>query len=256
MTVFALWSAPRARSTAFFRSMLERGDLLALHEPIEGLLHFGDTEVDGRTFDAAGPLLAWLREETHDRKVFLKETTDARVCEAVLGDRRFLTEARHAFLIRRPEQIAASCSAVIQTIRSGGGEYPDMRLHDIGLEALHELHAAVLDAGGHRPVVIDSDDLVARPAATMAAYCAAVGLPFMPDALRWDPGQRPEWRRSARWHVDVSASSGFEQREQTDVQTVETSDELARFAAHHVPFYESLHQQRLAVTPWDPVPRS
>ena len=37
MPVFALWSAPRSRSTAFFRSMLERGDLLALHETLEGL---------------------------------------------------------------------------------------------------------------------------------------------------------------------------------------------------------------------------
>ena len=68
MPVFALWSAPRARSTAFFRSMLERGDLLALHEPFEGLLYFGDTEVEGRTFESPASLLAWLRDETHDRQ--------------------------------------------------------------------------------------------------------------------------------------------------------------------------------------------
>jgi hypothetical protein len=51
MPVFALWSAPRARSTAFFRSMVERGDLIALHEPFFDLLAFGETEVDGRTLD-------------------------------------------------------------------------------------------------------------------------------------------------------------------------------------------------------------
>ena len=126
-----------------------------------------------------------------------------------------------------------------------------MRIEDIGLEALHELHAAVHDAGGARPVVIDSDDLVARPEATMAAYCAAVGLPFIPQALTWEPGERPEWRRSARWHVDVSASSGFEQRERRYTDTVESSDELARFAAHHLPFYEQLHAQRLDVASWE-----
>ena len=109
MPVFALWSAPRARSTAFFRSMLERGDLLALHEPIEGLIYFGDTEVEGLTFESPVSLLAWLRDETHDVSVFLKETTDPRVRKVVLADRRFLAEARHAFLIRRPEEIAASC---------------------------------------------------------------------------------------------------------------------------------------------------
>jgi hypothetical protein len=82
----------------------------------------------------------------------------------------------------------------------------------------------------------------------MAAYCAAVGLPFIPQALNWEPGERPEWRRTARWHVDVSASTGFEQRERRYTHTVDTSDELARFAAHHVSFYEELHAQRLDVT--------
>ena len=241
MPVFALWSAPRARSTAFFRSMLARGDLLALHEPIEGLIYFGDTEVEGRTFTSPASLLAWLREEAHGVSVFLKETTDRQVLEVILADRRFLAEARHAFLIRRPEEIAAS----LHPLR------PDMRIEDVGLEALHELHTAVHDAGGARPVVIDSDDLVVRPEATMAAYCAAVGLPFLSHALTWEPGERPEWRRSARWHVDVSASSGFEQRERCYADTVESSDELARFAAHHVPFYEQLRAQRLDVASWE-----
>ncbi|MDQ5831614.1 MAG: sulfotransferase family protein, partial [Actinomycetota bacterium] len=221
MPVFALWSAPRARSTAFFRSMLERGDLLALHEPLEGLMYFGDTEVEGRTFESPVSLLAWLRDETHDVRVFLKETTDSRVREVVLADRRFLAEARHAFLIRRPEEIAASYYAL----------YPDMRIEEVGLETMHELHAAVRDADGHPPVVIDSDDLVARPEATMAAYCAAVELPFIPQALTWAPGERPEWQRTARWHLDASASSSFEPRGRTYARTVVSSDEMARFAA-------------------------
>ena len=76
MPVFALWSAPRARSTAFFRSMVERGDMLALHEPFWNLLGFGETDVDGRTFEAPASLLAWLRDETYDVNVFLKDTTD------------------------------------------------------------------------------------------------------------------------------------------------------------------------------------
>lgn len=83
----------------------------------------------------------------------------------------------------------------------------------------------------------------------MAAYCAAVGLPFLPRAITWEPGERPEWRRSARWHVDVSASSGFQRRERVYPHTVENSPDLARFAAHHRPFYERLYAQRLDVTP-------
>ena len=198
MPVYALWSAPRARSTAFFRSMVERGDVLALHEPFWSLLAFGEADFGGRIFDTPASLLAWLRDETHDVNVFLKDTTDHRFGE-VLAARCFLAEARHTFLIRRPDEIAASYYAL----------WPDMRIEEVGLEALHELHGAVRDAGGHSPVVIDSDDLVARPEATMAAYCAAVELPFIPRALTWAPSDRPEWRRSSRWHTDVSASSGF-----------------------------------------------
>jgi hypothetical protein len=236
MAVYALWSAPRARSTAFFRSMIERGDMVAVHEPFSDLAGLGETDVEGRTFDSVVALLAWLTDRPPDVEVFLKDTTGRRH-DAVLADRRLLAEARHAFLIRRPEEIAASSYSV----------EPTMDVDAIGLELLYELHEAVRDAGGHQPVVIDSDDLAARPEATMAAYCAAVGLPFIPQALRWEPGERPEWRRSARWHVDVSASSCFERRGRTYAVTVETSDELARFAAHHRPFYDKLRAQRLDV---------
>src|SRR5262249_20637493 len=138
MAVFALWSAPRARSTAFFRSMAERGDLLALHEPLEGVTYFGETCVRGQTFHSAASLLAWLRDETAALRVCRKERPASRALPLVRADGRFLAEARHAFLIRRPEEIAASLFAM----------RPDMRIDEIGLEALHELHAAVSDAGG------------------------------------------------------------------------------------------------------------
>ena len=87
----------------------------------------------------------------------------------------------------------------------------------------------------------------------MAAYSAAVELAFIPQALTWAPGERPEWRRSARWHSDVSASSGFDAaRAHVHVHRQELEPELARFAAHHRPFYEQLHAQRLDVAAWVP----
>lgn len=162
--------------------------MTVLHEPFCNLRDYGETDVGARTFDSPLSLLAWLRDETHNMSVFLKD---------------------------------------------------------------HALTEAVRDAGGNASIVIDSDDLVARPEATMAAYCAAVGLPFNPRALTWEPSERSEWRRSARWHVDVSASSGFERRERVYPHTVENSGELARFAAHHRPFYEQLYAQRLDVTRWE-----
>jgi len=124
-----------------------------------------------------------------------------------------------------------------------------MTINAIGMQRLCEMQAAISDAGGNPPIVIDSDDLVARPAATMAAYCAAVGLPFNSRALRWEPGEQAGWQRSAGWHTDASYSSGFERRERTYACTVENSEKLARYAAHHRPFYEQLYAQRMNVTP-------
>ena len=108
MAVFALWSAPRARSTVFFRSMVERGDMTVLHEPFCNLRDYGETDVGARTFDSPLPLLAWLRDETHNMRVFLKDHPPTAYVRDVLADRRFLAESWHAFLIRHPEEIAAS----------------------------------------------------------------------------------------------------------------------------------------------------
>jgi Sulfotransferase domain len=160
--------------------MAERGDLTVLHEPFCNLKNYGETDVGGRTLDSAAQLLAWLRGEAHDRDVFFKDTMDHQYDE-VLADRPFLAEARHAFLIRRPEEVAASYYAL----------FPPMTINAIGMERLCEMQAAISDAGGNPPVVIDSDDLVARPAATMAAYCTTVGLSFNPRALTWERGTRP-----------------------------------------------------------------
>jgi hypothetical protein len=240
VTIFALWSAPRARSTAFFRSMAERGDLTVLHEPFCNIQDHGETDAGGQVFDSPAPLLAWLRDQAHHRGVFLKDAMDHQHDE-VLADRRFLAQTRHAFLIRRPEEIAASYYAL----------FPPMTINAIGMERLCEMQAAIAAAGGTPPVVIDSDDLVARPAATMAAYCAAVGLAFKPRALTWERGEQHEWRRTARWHTDASNSTGFERHERDYPHTVENSEKLARYAAHHRPFYQQLYAQRMDVSPWE-----
>lgn len=236
MTVYALWSSPRSRSTAFFRSMLERDDLVALHEPFFDLEAAGRTEIDGQVCTTAEELLDELKARSDGRKLFFKETTDHRY-EKVLSDTTFLSEARHAFLIRRPEEVVASYHAL----------YPEMRQHEVGLEALEELYRAVADAGGHEPMVIDSDDLIATPAAIMAAYCEAVGLPFRSDALTWTAEDRPEWQRTARWHQITASSSGFERRTSRYDHTAGNSERLAAFAAYHRPFYDLLHAERLRV---------
>jgi hypothetical protein len=88
MTVFALWSAPRTRSTAFFRSMVERGDMTAIHEPFCKLRDFDETEAGGRTFDSPFSLLAWLLDETDNTSVFVKDHPPIFYLPDVVADRR------------------------------------------------------------------------------------------------------------------------------------------------------------------------
>lgn len=216
--------------------MLERSDLLALHEPLEGLVYIGPIEVASHHFETPQSLIQWLVDGA-TIPVFLKETCAGPVVELVCSEQRFLAQARHAFLIRRPEEIAASFFAL----------EGDMRIYDTGIEALYQLYIAVQDAGGHPPIVIDSDDLVTQPEATMRAYCTAVGLPFDADALNWEAGVQPEWQRTARWHEDASASTTFFQPTRPDRHSLESHPEVVRFAEHHRPFYERLRANRLRI---------
>ncbi|MDA3648000.1 sulfotransferase family protein [Saccharopolyspora indica] len=233
--VLALWSAPRARSTAFFRSMVERDEFTALHEPFCNLVDFGATAVGEAEVRTGPELIAAIRAHARTRPVFLKDTTDYRYPE-VLADEAFLRETRHAFLIRHPDEIAASYYAL----------KPDMTRDGIGLEQMSELHRAVLAAGG-RAAVLDAEDLAAHPEATLAAYCAWAGIEHRPETLSWQPGARPEWERSDRWHRSVANSSGFDARRTEYADTVGNNPRLAEFSAHHLPFYEALREQRLTV---------
>lgn len=236
--LIAMWAAPRSRSTAFFRYMLEHGGLVALHEPFDNIADHGSTMVGGHPVSDPVELITTMRDLAGTATVFFKETTDRRH-HAVLADRRFLTEGTHTFLIRAPAEIAASCYAL-------QGER--LTLAEIGLKHAYDLYQAILAAGAAAPVVVDSDDLIADPAATVAAYCAAVGIPFSRPALRWAPGAREEWRQSARWHTQVSESSGFTRPPTSYATTTANSAMLARYSAHHEPFYHALRARKLAIS--------
>ena len=120
--ILMLWSAPRSRSTAFYRMMIERGDFTGVHEPFSHVTAFGNTEISGRPLATAPEVIAELRSLAATRQVFIKDTTDRRHPEA-LADRRFLAEdAQHTFLIRHPRE----------TIRSYLAVRTNPRIHEIG----------------------------------------------------------------------------------------------------------------------------
>jgi hypothetical protein len=230
--MLALWSAPRSRSTAFERMMRERGDFTVLHEPFSHTQNYGSTTVDGQEITSEPGLLAALKEL--GGKVFFKDTTDY-YYPHLLADEEFLRKATHTFLIRHPREAIASHYRL----------HPKLNRDEIGFGWLLEIFEAVRAATGRTPVVVDSGDLLAHPARTVERYCAAVGIPFLADALNWKPEMPGDWRRSRKWHEATSATSGFAPSPGATDTSVEDSPLLSGYLAYHLPFYESLRQHRI-----------
>ncbi|MCR3750120.1 sulfotransferase [Lentzea californiensis] len=232
-----LWAVPRSRSTAFLRIMLERGDLEVAHEPFSYLQLDGHFEFAGREATSATELLdVVLDVNANDRRVFVKDTSDYKYT-ALLEDERLFTDVINTFMIREPRGAISSHYAM----------NPEATLDEYGFEYLRDIFEAVRSATGELPLVIDGDDLVANPEATVRAYCERVGLEFMPEAMSWDPGRGANWERTARWHADVAESSGLEVKAPKRRETPDTNEHLRRVAEHHAPFYEALSRHRLAV---------
>ncbi|QLQ36664.1 sulfotransferase family protein [Micromonospora robiginosa] len=234
-TVIVLWSVPRSRSTAFFRMMLQRGDHIAVHEPFSTLAEHGAADVGGRIAHDEAGVVAALRELADRAPVFVKDTTDARY-PAVLADEAFLGGlARSAFLIRRPAETIPSYYAVNPRVRS----------EQIGFTHLRELFERVRSLTGTTPPVIDAEDLVAAPETTVARFCALLGLRFLPEAMTWPAGDRPEWQATRRWHADVARSTALTRRPPSHAVDLDAVPHLAGYLAHHEPVYRELRRHRI-----------
>jgi hypothetical protein len=59
--LIAMWAAPRSRSTAFFRYVLEHGGLVAIHEPFDNIADHGSTRVNGHPVADPAQLITTLR---------------------------------------------------------------------------------------------------------------------------------------------------------------------------------------------------
>jgi hypothetical protein len=227
--VLALWSAPRCRSTAFLRMMAERDDRVIVHEPFSQVVDFGEVKVGDRVARNEQDVLAALRATATEKPVFFKDTTDFHY-PALLADRAFLVAATHTFIIRHPAEAIASHHAL----------NPNLGRDEVGFARLHEIFTAVRETTGTTPVVIDSDDLLERPTDTVRAYCSAVGIPFLLDALNWQPGMRPEWQTTSRWYESTSTTTGFTRRKGSGLETVIASPVLKAYLDYHLPYYEQL----------------
>ena len=237
-----LWATPRSTSTAFEWMMRQRGDFECFHEPWNELYYYGedrrshrDRHVEarpGHTYKAVWTDLAARARRTN---VFVKDFVYS--VEHDLDDVKIDTMI-NTFLIRDPRRV----------IQGLAKYWPDCTFEEVGFASLRRLFDRIMARTGRVPPVMASEDLVDDPVATTRAYCRAVGIEFVAEALSWDQGDRAEvsWygEGTGPWHDGLRRSTGIT-KPTTSYPPLEDDPRLLDFYERSLPHHSALWEHRL-----------
>lgn len=229
--IIQCWSGPRNISTALMYSWRERADFAVLDEPFYAY----NMTLDTRGHPDPDEVIASQSSDPNDvidNVIFGEYPTPhlyvKQMAHHLKGvDRAHLARTQNLLLTRDPVQMLASLSIQV----------PECTLADTGLTECVELLDAVLVEGG-RPVVIDSQRLLADPPAILAAVCESLGLTFDPAMLSWPAGPKPEdgvWAK--HWYASVHQTTAFARRSPSSHPV---PDRLGPILEEAVPLYERL----------------
>jgi Sulfotransferase domain len=231
----ALWAVPRSVSTAFERVFLERGDFKVFHEPFSASYYYS-TERRSNRYANKEPRKEYNHKnvlarilEPRQKRVFFK---DMAYHTASFMSREFASEFTNTFIIRDPTPVIASLNRF----------WSDFTLEETGYEQLHRLFGFAAE-NGEEPAIVDASDLLGNPQGTVAAYCAKLDIPFMPEALSWEPHKLPEWEMWAEWHEEAEQSTGIKKEPLED--DTEIPEGLEGIYEHCLPYYKELYANRL-----------
>jgi hypothetical protein len=238
--IIALWTHPRSISTAFERVMMERHDFTVLHEPFSYLYY---VQKEGATIaqqhvdpnhptDYTG-IRSHIIDTAAQKPVFFKDMC-SHCFNELRSDNHFLRRLTNTFLIRDPAKAIASYYAM----------NPEVTVEEIGLKQLYGIFEQIKSLGEH-PVVIDADDLENNPEGIIHAYCKALGIRFIGEALTWESEHKEQWKIWKDWHKDASQSTGICKNMEKFSVTINNSDHLRAFYEDQVPYYRILHANRI-----------
>lgn len=216
-------SQPCSGSVACTRSWQKRGDTVILHEHAE-LPYFAqfpqvnlpkifkDTTCD--TFDAV-----------HDEIIAYAETSPVFVKE--------MSPAAHAFIKAHPDFFKQSYVYPVFLVRNPHGTIisfykkfhkstkefnPTLFKALLGFDDLAEVWKAA-QAAANSPFVLLDKELDKDPARTLERLCNHLGMPYLPEALSWEPMTLDTFRETClekkkgkhvlKWHGTALASTGF-----------------------------------------------
>ena len=241
--IVALWAVPRSTSTAFEWMMRQRGDMNCLHEPFGEAWYQGedplwprfkpgDTTTPGLTLES---VWADIQERATHKPVFLKDFPHY---INHMWTPEFLSHFTHAFLIRDPAK----------TISSIYDKWPDFDETEVGFPEQRALFDLLWALNGAPPPVIDSDDLLEAPEPMVEAFCNAVGIPFLPEALTWEPGGDPSahsWWDGGSFHHNLASSTGLKPQPRKYVEVTDAPPRVQRVHRRMKPHYDHLFAHRI-----------
>jgi hypothetical protein len=236
-----LWATPRSTSTAFEWMMRQRGDFQCFHEPWNELYYYGEDRQSGRDAHVEAThghtyanVWADLGASSTNGRVFVKDFVYS--VEHYLDDDK-LAAMTHSFLIRDPKRVVQGLSK----------HWPDCSFEEVGFASLHRLFHRLAD-NGKPPPMMYSGDLLADPEGTIRAYCAAVGISFIPRALEWQAGDRSEvsWygEGTGPWHDTLRQSTGIK-KPATAYPPLEDDPRLFEIYQRCVPLFDELFAHKL-----------
>ncbi len=241
--ILALWAVPRSTSTAFEWMMRQRGDMDCLHEPFGEAWYQGedplwprfkdgDVTTPGLTLDSV-----WqdIQARAARGPVFLKDFPHY---INHMWTPPFLAQMTHAFLIRDPAK----------TISSMYDKWPDFDEREVGFPEQRALFDLLWALNGTPPPVIDSDDLLENPEGMVRAFCEAVDIPFLPEALSWEPGGDPSehsWWDGGSFHHNLAKSTGLVPQKRKYVEVNEAPVRVQRVHRRMKPHYDHMLQHRI-----------
>ena len=241
--IVALWAIPRSTSTAFEWMMRQRGDLDCMHEPFGEAWYQGEDTLWPRFKDGEkttpGLTIESVWEDIQARAekgpVFLKDFPHY-INHMWTPD--FLSNFTHAFLIRDPAK----------TISSMYNKWPDFDELEVGFPEQRALFDLLTALKGTPPPVIDSDDLLEDPDKMVTAFCDAVDIPFMSNAMTWEPGGDPSahsWWDGGSFHANLAQSTGLKPQVRRYVEVADAPERVRRVHRRMKPHYDHLYQYRI-----------
>jgi len=237
--IIFLWVHPRSLSTAFERSILERGDMEVIHEPFGYLYYVHEKRpVANMTVDPNHPTsyeeikkMILEKAQTSSKDYLFVKDMAFHCFSHISKDPEFLRRIKSTFIVRDPLKAVSSHFAI----------HPNVTCEEIGHEHQWNLAKSIMEATGESPAVVVAEDLEEDPAGVMEAYADKLEIPYNPYATNWQKSYYNLWDTWKEWHLDVANSTGFHKTDrQKHEDTIKKNPHLNDFYLYHLPFYNSL----------------